>query len=107
MWYPNLLPRGCGSPAHDSLPWAYQDSGNQVACAGFMSEILHTYDARATSHESEVRVGHMREWGGGPCAASMSCESDMTERGHGGLAVGFMGGLLTRSIKVHLPGIQG
>lgn len=49
----------------------------------------------------------MREWGGGPCAASISCESDMTERGHGGLAAGFMGGLLTRSIKVHLPGIQG
>lgn len=66
--------------------------------------MLHTYDASVTSQESEV--SHVREWEGGPCAASISCESDMTKTGHGGLAVGFMGGLLTRSIKVHLPGIQ-
>lgn len=55
-----LLPRGCGSPAHDTLPWAYHDSGNQVVCTGFIPEMLHTYDARVTSRESEVSQSRER-----------------------------------------------
>lgn len=46
--------------------------------------------ARVTSQESEVSRSHER-MGGGPPAVSVSCESDMTEVGHGGLAVGFKG----------------
>lgn len=67
----------------------------------------YTYnDARVTNQESEVSWSHER-MGGGPCAAKISCGSDVTEVGHRGLTLGFMGHLSTRSIKVHMPGIQG